>query len=130
MPKTAHYQPAGSPTPALSLVSGRFKTLNAANPTEIEGAGFTVARLAEGQWRVTLQEAYLAINSLAGSVMIASADTEFNNSGDTAIHFAPIEDDTAASSFDCYMTQDGTDADSPDRWVNFTCWCRNTGRQR
>ncbi len=123
MAADTRYPAAQEKTPGLVEYSGRFKTVNGAVPTEIEGAGFTVAYTAEGKWTVTLAKSYAACNCLIGSAMLAAAGA---NAGDLVVHFDPIEDDTAFSSFVVYLSQDGSDADVPGAWVSFICKARES----
>lgn len=122
MPRTQYPAPK-SKSPGLVLISGRFKTTNGTDPTEIEGIGFTPVWTAEGKWTVTLDATYRALNSITGSAMLAAAAA---NGGDLTVHFDPIEEDTACSSFVVYLSQDGNDADTPGAWVNFQALLRET----
>lgn len=115
-PKTQHYKDAYWKSPAPAIVCGRFKTVNTTDPTIDEGSGYTVARTAEGKWTITLTQTYPALLCAVGSAMLASAAAD---AGDLVVHFDPIAADTAVSSVVVYLSQDGTDADTPDAWVNF-----------
>lgn len=117
------YEKALFKTPGLMFISGRFKTVNGADPTDIEGAGFTVARTAEGKWTVTLDATYVALNCVIGSAMLATAAAD---AGDLEVHFDPVASATACSSFVVYLSQDGTDADVPGAWVQFIACLRGT----
>lgn len=127
MARTSHYENALHKNPGLVHICGRFKTVNGADPTETAGAGWTVARTAEGKWTITLLETYLELVSATGSAMLASAA---QNAGDLTVHFDPIEEDTAVSSVVVYLSQDGSDADTPGAWVNFNLWIRDTNSKK
>lgn len=120
MANRTHYKGSYWKTPATHHVYGRFKTTNGTVPTELAGDGagsaWTIAYTAEGKWTVTLACTYPELLCITGSAMLASAAA---NAGDLVVHFDPIEEDTAVSSFVVYLSQDGTDADTPGAWVNF-----------
>lgn len=118
--------------PACLEIEGRFKTVNGAVPTVVVGRGFTVARTAEGKWTITLVDddgttlTYPELITATGSAMLASAAAD---AGDLTVHFDPIAADTEFSSVVVYLSQDGTDADTPDAWVQFRLLIRATQQE-
>lgn len=115
-PRTRHYKDAWYKNPATAHVTGRFKTVNGSDPTVTVGAGYTVARSAEGKWTLTLDQTYPELLCATGGAMLAAAAAD---GGDLTVHFDPIAANTAVSTVVVYLSADGSDADTPDAWVNF-----------
>lgn len=118
--------------PACLVIEGRFKTVNGSNPTVTVGRGYTVARTAEGKWTLTMVDddgttlTYPELICAHGSVML---DTAGADAGDVIVHFDPIAADTEFSTVVLYLSKDGSDADFPDAWVNFSLTIRATQQE-
>lgn len=123
MASLTHYRDSWHKNPGVHVITGRFLTVNGSDPTDIVGAGYTVARSAEGKWTITLDESYPELLTATGSAMLAAAAAD---GGDLSVHFAPIASATAVRTVVVYLSQDGSDADTPGAWVNFVLHMRNT----
>lgn len=115
--------------PAVLDIEGRFLTVNTTDPVTLVGEGFTVTRSAEGKWSINLVDEFGAAISYpellcaTGSAMLATAAAD---AGDLTVHFDPVAANTALSAVVVYLSQDGTDADTPAAWVNFRLSFRTT----
>lgn len=111
-----------STSPQVLEIVGRFKTVNTTDPVVQVGRGWSVARSAEGKWVITFKDddgttmTYPEVLVCIGSPMLAAAGAD---AGDLSVHWDPVVENTEASSVTVYLSQDGSDADTPGAWVQF-----------